>query len=135
MNKRVILLAPAPLLTTPNPMKYVRHALRRGLTPINTAPISCTRESMRERNKEMYPMLRKMEEDGLCAIVDPSEGLPEEGAFEIYRNGVFLMKDDNHLTPEGSVYLFERLRPQLEPLLRNTPAATPPVAGTPTPGN
>ena len=121
MNKKVILLAPGPELSASNPIKYVRNALRRGQSPIDTTPISCTRESSRELNKEIYKQLQRIEAEGICAVVDTAEGIPAGESFESYRDGVFLMKDYNHLTPEGSVYIFNRLRPQLEPLLRPAP--------------
>ncbi len=117
MNKQVILLAPGPELAVPSPTKYVRYAHRRNKLPIDPAPISCTRESVYELNKDVYPILRKMEEEGLCHVVDTAAGIPADAPFEGYRDGVFMMRDDDHLSTEGSEWLFSRLQSALSPLL------------------
>ena len=121
MNKKVILLAPGPELAIPNPTKYIRNCLRRGLPSIDPAPISCTRESVSELNKEVDPILKKLESEGLCSVVSLRDGMPADTPFEGYRDGVFMMSDDDHLSPRGSIEVFERLRPQLEALIRPEP--------------
>ncbi len=126
MNKQVILVGPGPEIPLRSPTRLIRLAMRKNnLDKVDMTPISCTREHIIELNKDILPIHDKLEEEGLCTVVDVIPYLPEDKPYVSYQNGKFLMFDDDHLSSDGSTEIFRFLRPALEPLLRKNTATEP----------
>ena len=68
-------------------------------------------------NKEALKLVNTMRDENLCSVIDAISFIPESTPFCSYQNGRFLMRDDDHFTGDGSIYLFKQLRQQLEKLL------------------
>lgn len=120
IGKHVILLGPCPELHVNSPTRHIRIATRTGQSPINLAPISCSREFAFEINKEALALVHAMRDEKLCSVLDAISFIPENEPFCAYQNGVFLMRDDDHFTGAGSTILFKHLRSQLEQILQQT---------------
>lgn len=117
MGRHVVLLGPAPEPACDNPLRYVRLATRKGQNPIDLAPLTCTRQDMEERNKDIIAMLKSIQAEGLCSILDTISIMEEDKPFIVYKDGTFMMYDDDHLSGEGSTALFRQLKPQFETIL------------------
>ena len=117
IGKHAILLGPGPELHVDSPTRHIRIATRTGQVPINLAPISCSREYALELNKDALKLVNTMRDEKLCSVIDAISFIPEDTPFCSYQNGRFLMRDDDHFTGDGSIYLFKQLRNQLEALL------------------
>lgn len=63
-------------------------------------------------------MMYKLQEEGLCSILNALSFIPEDKPFVSYQDGKFLLYDDDHLSSDGSTLMFRHLRPQLEALLQ-----------------
>ncbi len=120
MNKHVILLSPCPEIPINSPTRFIRIATRKNQDNPDLSPISCTREKILELNKDVLPLLAKLQQEGLCSIVDTIPFIPEDRPYVSYRDGKFLLCDNNHLSGDGSTELFQFLKPQLEKLLRQS---------------
>ena len=118
LNKHVILLGPVPEINHNAPAQVVRMAKRRKQDPMDLSPISCTRESLLERNIHILPMLNKLRDEGICSLVDTVSYIPEDKPWISYQDGQFLMYNDDHFTGAGSIHFFEYLQPQFEQLLK-----------------
>lgn len=117
IGKHVILLGPGPELHVDSPTRHIRIATRTGQNPINLEPVSCSRTFALELNKEALKLVNTMQNENLCSVIDAISFIPESTPFCSYQNGRFLMRDDDHFTGDGSIYLFKQLRQQLETLL------------------
>ena len=117
MGKQVIILGPTPEIPTTKPARYVRLQTRLHGGVVNEGPLSCNREEIYELNKDILPILYKLQEEGLCKVLDAISFIPEAGALVAYKDGKFLMYDDDHLSADGSTALFQHLRPQFEAIL------------------
>lgn len=121
LNKQIILIGPGPEIPLRSPTRLIRLATRRNnLDTVDMSPISCTKEHILELNKDILPILDKLQQEGLCTVANVLPYLPEDKPFVSYQNGKFLMFDDDHLSSDGSTEIFRFLRPQLEPLLKST---------------
>lgn len=117
MGKKAVLIGPEPEFRMKQLTAYYRVRQLRGYDPLACAPY-CTLERLREMNAEVYPRLRQMEKEGLCTIVDPAEALKPGERFESLRGNVAQMKDDNHYLSSFSIWLMERVSPQLQRALQ-----------------
>ncbi len=118
MGRHVILMAPGPEIPLNSPTRYIRIATRKGEADIDLAPVSCNRKEVEELNKDILPMLQKLQAEGLCSILDTLSIIPADKPFVSYQDGKFMMYDDDHFSSDGSTMLFRHLRPQLESLLQ-----------------
>lgn len=118
LDKHVILLGPCPELPINSPTRHIRLCTRRGEQPFDLAPITSTLEYSNEINKEPLALVSGIQQEGLCSVLDGMSILKPDTPFCAYQNGVFLMKDDDHFTHEGSIMLFSHLKPQLEAFLK-----------------
>jgi peptidoglycan/LPS O-acetylase OafA/YrhL len=118
MGRHVIILNPGPEIPSKKPDRYIRLAVRKGITDIDLAPLTCTRQYLEEQNKNILPLTEKLQAEGLCSVLDTLSFIPEDKPYVVYKDGKMLMKDSNHLSGEGSTELFFYLRPQIEKLLK-----------------
>lgn len=118
MGRHVIILNPGPEIPSKKPARYIRLAVRKGVTDMDLAPLTCTRQYLEEQNRNILPIIEKLRAEGLCSVLDTLSFVPEDKPYVVYRNGKVLMKDSNHLSGEGSTDLFYHLRPQIEKLLK-----------------
>lgn len=121
LGKQVILLLPYPYYDK-NPLKHVHWLIRRGkgLHEFSEA-ITQTREDYNRRNRISLHMLRQLEAEGLCALLDPCENRPDPTRFCAVEEGLLLFKDENHVNVNGSLSFMSSMAPQL---LRLLPEAT-----------
>lgn len=118
MGRKVIIIGPGPEHKTKSPTRYMRIAVRKGYSNPDMGPLSCTREEVDALNSRINPIMQKLQAEGLCTLVDACAIIPEGKPFVTYQDGKFLMYDDNHLSSDGSVMLFNILKPQFEQLLK-----------------
>lgn len=117
-GKEVLLLGPSPEIPNGDPTRYVRTETKKGRVPVDPAPLSCTREEILQKNADILPVLNQLQAEGLCTVLNTLDFLPADKPFNSYQDKVFLMHDDDHLSSDGSTALFQHLRPQLEPILK-----------------
>ena len=120
INKQVILVAPGPEFDMKPLQHYCKVLNFRGKMVADIAPV-CTREQHRENNKVVTPILEKMAKEGLCSILDPQDALEAEYDFRAAADNTLLMYDQHHMYAEHSIYLIERLVPQLRRFLGISP--------------
>ncbi|MGN0868718.1 MAG: acyltransferase family protein [Akkermansia sp.] len=121
LGKQTILLLPYPCFDR-NPLKHVRWLIRRGkgLHEFSEA-VTQTREAYERDNATSLRMLRQLEAEGLCSLLDPCANRPDATRFCAVEDGVLLFKDSDHLSVRGSVSFMRSMAPQL---LRLLPEAT-----------
>ena len=74
-------------------------------------------------NKDVIPLLERMESEGLCSFLDMRKTLAEGEVFSATEGEYSLMKDDNHLSIKGSIHIVKKLGPQLLKALDTPPPA------------
>ena len=124
LNRHVILVGPGPEIKDNALCRSIRLGARKGNSNINLAPISCTREDIIQLNKHITPMLMQLQKENLCTVLDTFGYIPEDKPFVAYKNGIFLMSDDDHMTGAGSTELYQYLKPQLEKALQQSMPVT-----------
>ena len=120
INKQVILVAPGPEFDMKPLQHYCKVLNFRNKTLADIAPI-CSREKHIENNSAIFPILDKMAQEGLCSILDPMDALEEGFDFRAAADNTLLMYDQHHMYAEHSIYLIERLVPQLRQILGISP--------------
>ena len=125
LDKHVVLIGPWPETKIEDPSRYVRIEARKGNSDVNLEPLTCTRSRMIELNKDITPMLKSLEQEGLCSVLYAFDYISDDKPFVAYRNGTFLLTDDDHLSGEGSTDLFKYLRPQIEEVLKEKAPSIP----------
>lgn len=112
MGKSVVLVGPGPEFNM-RPLQHFCKALRfRGMTLADIAPV-CTRESHMDTNRKVMETLRRLEKEKLCTVLDPMDALEEGRDFLAAAENTLLMYDQHRMYAEHSIYLIERLVPQL----------------------
>lgn len=117
-GKQVILIGPTPLFGVISPA-YKKISLLRGDPASAVSPV-CTLAQYMEKNKDVMPILRKLEKEGLFTILDPCVMLQPGDVFKaIDSQGNMLMMDkEGHFSVEGSKQLMQALLPQLRNALK-----------------
>lgn len=116
LNKQVILVAPTPEFEMRPLQHYCKVLNLRGRMITHIAPV-CTLEQHMQNNSAVLPILRKLEKEGLCSLLDPVEALGDRTEFLAAADNTLLMYDEHHMYAEHSIYLIERLIPQLRQML------------------
>lgn len=117
-GRQVVLLAPTPEYDHGVSIRHARVAWLRGES--FKANPTCSAEQYQTQHREVLSMLRRLESDGLCKVIEPLEALQGGEEFHYVRKGVLMMHDNNHLTSEGSIWLWKRLKPQLREIFGGT---------------
>lgn len=125
MGRHVIVIGPGPEIEMQKPTRYSRITKRKGITDIDLGPLSCTREDVDKLNTTITPILKKLEAEGLCTLIDARAIIPEDKPFISYENGIFYMFDRNHLSSEGSIRLFDILKPEFEKVFQQSRPGVP----------
>lgn len=118
LDKHVIILGPGPELPVNSPTRHIRMVTRRGVQPFDLSPITSTWEFASNLNKDAIRFINRLKDEGLCSVLDAMSIIQPDKPFCAYEDGKFLMKDDDHLTSEGSIRMFRHLKPQLETFLK-----------------
>lgn len=121
IGKEVILIADTPEFDTDPLQHYVKILEYRG-TPLgdrSSLSSACTREQHYEKHKIIYPILSKMEQEGLCKVVDPIKILAPGESFYSTRGNTVLMYDDNHMNPGLSIEIALGLLPQFRKIFED----------------
>lgn len=119
MGKKIVLIADTPEFDADPLQRYVKIYTYRGASLGDHAWFSstCTPERHRERHAGVYAVLEKMEQEGLCKVVDPLKGLAPGEVFHSVRGNTVLMRDDNHMNPGMSIDMGMLILPQLRALI------------------
>ena len=112
MGKKVILMGPSPKQGKGGTAEhYTRISALRGEWP---KPNISSKEMQLKMNRRILPILQRLEKEGLCTVLDLIEVFNSEHTTPAdYKKHRVHMVDANHLSPEGSVWMMERLLPQL----------------------
>lgn len=119
-GKQVLLVGPMPEYSKNNTLHYQRIAVLRGMSLNDISPV-CSPEQYSKTNRHILPILRRLEEEGLCTFIDLLRGLRPGEAFPASLDEESLMVDTNHLSPAGSIRLVRQLLPQLRRVLNTNP--------------
>ncbi len=114
LKRNILLIGPAPEIISPDPCRYIRLHARKGITDINLKPLSCTKADFEKQTKDVIPMLKAMEDEGLCTVLWTADFIQDNKPFVAYQDGRFLTTDSDHLSSAGSIELFNYLKPQIE---------------------
>lgn len=120
VGKRVILMGPTPEFPLQSFLRYYRIRHLHGKS--NDDFPSLTRQAHEQENARVYTILRRMEAEGLCSLVDPAEALAPGEVFLTVRDNMVQMRDDDHMFAGNAIWLMERLLPRLQRQLTDTPA-------------
>ena len=77
----------------------------------------CNAEEYNELNKTCLPILRKMQHEGLCTLIEPLQTLEPGEVFHTMREGKLLMVDSDHMNPGASVPLVRKMLPKIKEAL------------------
>lgn len=116
MKKCVILIGPTPEFPPQAAFLHFDKILDlRGMSneAADAAAAVCTRESYEEKNKIVLPLLRELQKEGLCKLIEPLSTLAPGEVFLSVRGGKLQMFDGHHMCPEFSIRLMQALRPAL----------------------
>lgn len=122
MGKQVVLMGSSPAYPAGVPTRFHRVLALRRMSMSDVPTIVCTQEQYRDQVAQVMPMLRRMESEGLCCLVDPLQALQAGESFVSVVGNDCLIVDKTHLSPAGSKWYVERLAPQLRRAL-GLPAA------------
>lgn len=116
LGRHAILVGPYPEYEKNNPLHYQRVAVLKEMSLNQVAP-TCPPEKYEQKNKRVLPILRQMEQEGLCSLLEPVKMLEPGEHFRASLDDRLFMHDTNHLSPEGSIWMMKRLLPQLKKAL------------------
>ncbi len=125
-GKEVILLGPLPSIKHKDVGKVARLSIRHKLfSEEDNAPpgLSYSREEYYEEQKHVLPILKSLEQEGICTLLNLETYIPEQYPLNLYNNGKLLYTDSLHMSVEGAQKLFHFLTPQLREALKKKPAA------------
>lgn len=115
-GKQVILVSPIPEYDKNSTLHYQRVAVLRGLSLQDISP-TCSPALYESRNQRELQLLRRMQQEGLCTLLNLTDALRPNEDFHASQDTTSFMVDTNHLSPAGAIWFMERLRPQLRRLL------------------
>lgn len=124
VGKKIILIPPYPEYPQDSPVHYQRAAMLRGLSIDELSP-TCTQEQYLEIHGAIFPVIRRLEAQGLCTMPDLLQSMQPGEAFHASEGKTLYMDDSNHLNPEGALWIMHRILPQLRPLLKPATAPNP----------
>ena len=81
---------------------------------------TCTKQQYLHTHATALRVLRQMQDEGLCRLIEPLDTLPEGELFRSLQGGVLMMTDANHMSVGMSRLIMQQLRHQLRAAL--TPA-------------
>ena len=116
MKKNVILIGPTPEFPPQAAFLHFDKILNlRGLSSeaVDAAAAVCTKEIYGEKNKIALPILLRLQEEGLCKLIEPLSVLAPGEVFRSVQGGKLQMFDGHHMCPEQSIRLMQALRPAL----------------------
>ena len=118
-GKKVIVISETPVFTIGLLQHYAKIFTLRAtsLDDHEAFHSECTREEFMERCAAIHPVLAKMEQEGLCTVVDPLKTLAPGESFYSHKGKELLMRDNNHMYPNMSIEMAHKLWPQLEKAL------------------
>lgn len=77
----------------------------------------CDAKSYNELNRTCLPILRKMQNKGLCTLIEPLQTLGPGEVYHSMRDGKLLVVDNNHMNPGASLPLVRKLLPKIKEAL------------------
>lgn len=120
-GKTVIFIMPTPEANLP-PKTQIMPLLKRSLLwyhPEGTTPHILTyREQYCRQNGRIRKILRKLQDDGLCRIIDPAPVLFKNDVFDPFDGDEIILYDPGHMTVYGATKLLEALKKPLQSLLQ-----------------
>ncbi len=121
LGKGVILLGDNPTFDLPFPLdeweRYHELRLLQLIRPYRERIISPAEHEAKQEFS--YKVHRQLVKEGRAHCIDLAPALQINGHYPARDNGVFLYRDDNHLTPAGSKRAVDYLMPRLLEILGN----------------
>ena len=77
----------------------------------------CSATRYNELNKTCLPILRKLQNEGLCTLVEPLQTLEPGEVFHTLQKGKLLMVDGDHMNPGASLPLVRKMLPKIKSAL------------------
>lgn len=112
MGKKVILIGPGPEFEQNSLQHYYKILNTKGEKAADAAPVY-TQEQYMVRNADALKQLRLLESEGLCTLIDPTQSLGDQESFPSMQGNMLLMLDRDHMTSDYSIWLYNRLKPQI----------------------
>ena len=113
MGKNVILIAPSPETDAILPSHYYKVKHIRNVQWDLLFP-ECTKDQYLEYNDQIFLYMKELAAEGYCTVVYPHNILSLDENFVYFKDGVLYLSDSNHITPPFSIWMVERLWPQLQ---------------------
>ena len=112
LGKKVVITAPLPRFLHHVPLNYMRIAqFKEG---VDLFSVRCTEEMYTKDCGELVEVMKRLEREGLCTVIYPHDALQPGEEFQYVRDGVLMLYDKIHMTSDGSIWLWSRLKPQLK---------------------
>lgn len=121
IGKNVILVASTPEFPIVDFLRFFR--VRQMRSKALEYP-TCTPEHHEQQHAQAYAILRKMQKEGMCTLLDPLDALEPGEIFLSVREGKMEMLDDDHMYCGNSIWLIRRLLPRLQKALSQQPDST-----------
>lgn len=115
-GKKAVLLGSLPVYPTHNTLRYQKAAFLQGKSFREIAPTITLCEYARQ-NDEHMGILQRLQAEGLCTVIDLREALQPGEAFLGAQGDKAFILDTHHASPEGAIWLMQRLRSQLRAAL------------------
>lgn len=108
INKNVILIAPYPSVECPNPPRLTRTIKKYNINSSHICSLIEHFNSYRDKNKEILLILDKLEKENLCSVIGMNE-LYTPCFSSVTKDYKLFLRDHDHLTPDGSIYVYSIL--------------------------
>lgn len=103
-GKNVVVMTEVPPIAEEHPYGYVSRAAATG-KPINYDRLECSEKAYSERCGRQYGTLKELENKGFCKLICVEQAAFEQGVWKAVQGNKVYMKDDDHVSPLGAVYL------------------------------
>lgn len=111
LHKNLILVTEVPPISEKTPYYQAVRAQITGRA-LNQASFTCTEEQYHARFARQHVLLEQLQAKGLCELVHIERAAFAEGAWYAIKDNHLLMKDDDHLSPDGAILLVQRQKQQ-----------------------
>lgn len=120
-GKTVIFILPTPEANLA-PKTQIMPLLKRSLLwyhPAGTTPhIRTAHEQYCRQNGRIRQILGRLQDDGLCRLIDPAPALFKNGEFDPFDGDEIILYDPGHMTVYGATRLLDALKMPLQNLLQ-----------------
>lgn len=112
MGRHIMLIGPMPEYQIDSLEHYGKVLKRRHMRYDDITPV-CTMEQFFKIHNKILPVLRQMEEEGLCTLIKPWETMKPGEGFSAVRNNTLQMWDRHHMYCSQAIWMTDLLKPQI----------------------